>query len=258
MTKRPLCPLVKSLYICPNNYLHLIMNQVAISRLTIGEIVTNDFRTASIFKNAGIDFCCGGKQSLKEACLEKGVDQNKLVKQFEKLYKTNNNTHNFKEWGPAFLADYIVNSHHKFVLKNLPELLFYTEKIANVHYKHHPELIEIASLFTQINKELLQHLKNEEEVLFPVIKKMLVNPTKTSKNAIISEIERMYDEHDFAGRAMDKINKISNNYHVPNDGCNTYEVTFKMLEQFEDDLHIHVHLENNILFPKALKLAEIA
>ena len=230
------------------------MNQTALRNLSVGEIVTNDFRTASIFKNAGIDFCCGGKQSFQEACIEKGIDQNKLIEQFEKLEGLHNSSLNFKDWDPAFLSDYIVNTHHKFVLKSLPELLFYTNKIASVHGEHHPELVEIESLFSQINKELFQHLKNEEEVLFPAIKEMLTNPSETLKKVIVSEIERMFGEHDFAGGAMDKINKISNNYYVPDDACNTYRVAFKMLEQFEDDLHIHVHLENNILYPKALKL----
>ena len=140
-------------------------------------------------------------------------------------------------------------------MKNLPELVFYTQKIANVHGDHHPELIEIANLFEKINAELLQHLKNEEEVLFPAIKEVVNTNSKKSKDTINSEINRMLGEHDFAGGAMDKINVISKGYKVPEDGCNTYKVAFKLLEQFEDDLHTHVHLENNILFPKALELA---
>ena len=91
---------------------------------------------------------------------------------------------NFKEWEPAFLSDYIVNTHHKFVLKNLPELVFYTEKIASVHGENHPELVEIAQLFSEINSELLQHLKNEEEVLFPAIKQVAVQPSAEIKETI--------------------------------------------------------------------------
>ncbi len=115
--------------------------------------------------------------------------------------------------------------------------------------------MEIATLFSQINTELLQHLKNEEEVLFPAIKEVLKTESAEAKATIISEITRMSDEHEFAGGAMDKINLLSRGYLVPEDGCNTYRVTYKLLEEFEDDLHIHVHLENNILYPKALKLA---
>ncbi len=224
---------------------------------TIGEIVANDFRAASMFKEAGIDFCCGGNKSLSKACKEKGADESYLIQQLETLAQTPvSGAMNFKEWDLGFLSDYIVNTHHKFVLKNLPELVFYTQKIANVHGEHHPELIEVASLFTKINEELLQHLKNEEEVLFPAIKEAEKNASPEVKATIVSEITRMQGEHEFAGGAMDKINVLTNNYLIPEDACNTYRVSLKLLEQFEDDLHIHVHLENNILYPKALKLAQ--
>ncbi|MHC1773981.1 MAG: iron-sulfur cluster repair di-iron protein [Lentimicrobium sp.] len=224
---------------------------------TIGEIVANDFRAASIFKEAGIDFCCGGNKSISEACLEKGANEPEIIHQLNALLQTPvAGATNFKEWELGFLCDYIVNTHHKFVLKNLPELVFYTNKIAEVHGGHHPELIEVKSLFTKINEELLQHLKNEEEVLFPAIKEAEKNATPEVQSTIVSEITRMQGEHEFAGGAMDKINVLTQNYLIPEDACNTYRVSLKLLEQFEDDLHIHVHLENNILYPKALKLAE--
>ncbi|MBK6347835.1 MAG: iron-sulfur cluster repair di-iron protein [Bacteroidales bacterium] len=224
---------------------------------TIGEIVANDFRAASIFKEAGIDFCCGGNKSLTEACKEKSADESHLIQQLDTLAQTPvSGAMNFKEWELGFLCDYIVNTHHKFVLKNLPELVFYTQKIAEVHGGHHPELIEVASLFTRINEELLQHLRNEKEVLFPAIKEAEKKASAQVKSIIVSEISRMQGEHEFAGGAMDTINVLTQNYLIPDDACNTYRVSLKLLEQFEDDLHIHVHLENNILYPKALKLAE--
>jgi regulator of cell morphogenesis and NO signaling len=225
--------------------------------LTIGEIVANDFRAASMFKEAGIDFCCGGNKSLTEACIEKGADETRLIQQLDTLALTPiSGAMNFKDWNLSFLSDYIVNTHHKFVLKNLPELVFYTQKIAEVHGNFHPELIEVASLFTKINEELLQHLKNEEQVLFPAIKEAENKPSPALIATIVSEITRMQGEHEFAGGAMDNINVLTQNYLIPEDACNTYRVTLKLLEQFEDDLHIHVHLENNILYPNALKLAQ--
>jgi regulator of cell morphogenesis and NO signaling len=233
-----------------------MLNQTNIEP-TIGEIVANDFRAAALFKEAGIDFCCGGNISLTEACKEKGADESQLIQQLETLAQTPViGAMNFKEWDPGFLSDYIVNTHHKFVLKNLPELVFYTQKIADVHGDHHPELMEVKNLFEKINEELLQHLKNEEEVLFPAIKEAEKHASPEVKSTIVSEITRMQDEHEFAGGAMDKINVLTNKYFIPADACNTYRVSLKLLEQFEDDLHIHVHLENNILYPKALKLAE--
>jgi regulator of cell morphogenesis and NO signaling len=223
--------------------------------ITIGEIVAADYRAARVFKEAGIDFCCGGKKSIDETCSEKGINSEDLKEKLERLESVpNTTTHNFIGWEPGFLCDYIVSTHHKYVLKSLPELVSYTEKIASVHGERHPELAEVADLFSQINRELLQHMKHEEEVLFPSIKEAVNSPSEKAKRNIISEIERLSGEHEFAGGAMDRINVITSGYLVPADGCNTYHVTYKLLREFEDDLHTHVHLENNILFPKALTL----
>ncbi len=221
----------------------------------IGDIVTEDFRAAELFKEANIDFCCGGKMSLEKACAEKGIDPDKFIEDLNTLSQTPDESgRNYKDWDLGFLCDYIVNTHHKYVQKTLPDLDFYTQKIASVHGDHHPELIEVADLFAELKKELAQHLVKEEEVLFPAIKEALSSSSDESKKTIASEIERMNAEHEFAGGAMDKINQITNGYSLPEDACQTYQVSFKMLSQFEDDLHIHVHLENNILYKKALTL----
>ena len=233
------------------------MEQLELQNLTVGEIVANDFRTSSVFKKAGIDFCCGGNKSIELACSEKNLDAGKLTAELKELKLSSPGQHqDFNNWELGFLSDYIMNTHHKYVVKTLPELIFYTQKIADVHGENHSELLEVASLFSEINRELTQHLKQEEEVLFPAIKEVTKSNTPETKATIISEISRMNGEHEFAGGAMDKINEITNGYALPHDACNTYRVAFKLLEEFEDDLHTHVHLENNILFPKALILAK--
>ncbi len=232
------------------------MKTTSLKKVNIGEIVANDFRAAKIFKDAGIDFCCGGDHTLEEICAEKNIKTADIEQKIKHLENTVIDfSHDFKEWKLDILCDHIVNKHHKLVMDLLPQLVFYTQKIAFVHSTNHPELIRITELFAHINKELLQHLKNEEEILFPAIKAVLKNNDTASKAIIISEIKRMKGEHEFAGGAMDTINDLSKNYQVPDDGCSTFTVTYKMLEQFEDDLHIHVHIENNILYPKALLLA---
>lgn len=232
------------------------METRAYQNITLGEMVVADFRTASVFKKAGLDFCCGGKKSLEQACMEKNIDIKSVMSDLQSLESTTaNQALNFKEWKLDFLSDYIVNTHHKYVYKTLPELMFYTKKIASVHGDHHPELKDVAKLFDQINTELLQHLKNEEEVLFPAIKEVLKSNSAEHKQIIKSEIAIMTGEHEFAGGAMDTINQLTKGYEIPEDACNTYRVSLKLLEQFEDDLHVHVHLENNILYPKALQLA---
>lgn len=227
------------------------------SQISIGEIVTMDFRAASIFKDAGIDFCCGGKKSLDEACREKNIDPANIENELEKLAALPaDQSHNFKDWDLGFLCDYIVNTHHKYVLKTMPELVFYTQKIAEVHGENHPELIATAQAFAQISNELDHHLQKEEDVLFPAIKDALRAKSTGSKATIISEITRMKEEHEFAGGEMDRINVMTQGYLLPADACTTYKLTFKLLKQFEDDLHVHVHLENNILYPKALKITD--
>jgi regulator of cell morphogenesis and NO signaling len=231
------------------------MIQNSYENALLGELVTDDFRIAEVFTHAGIDFCCGGKKTLEQACREKNIDLKSIEEKIRaiELAPVLSNV-NFKDWEPGFLSDYIINTHHKYVLKTLPDLVYYIKKIASVHGKDHPELIEVEKLFEEISKELQQHLQKEEEVLFPAIRLAVQNSTIELKSTISSEITRMSSEHEFAGGAMDKINELTAGYTVPQDGCNSYQVAFKMLKQFENDLHIHVHLENNILYPKALRL----
>ena len=231
------------------------MERINYSELTLGDIVADDFRSAMIFKDAGLDFCCGGKKTLQQACAEKSLKPEPIAGLLDELKNQPiDSSKDFNSWDLAFLSDYIVNTHHKYVLKVLPELVFYTDKIAKVHGSNHQELIEVAELFKKVNAELLQHLQKEEEVLFPAIKEVKKTQSAAARNTIASEISRMSGEHEFAGGAIDFINELTGNYAVPEDACNTYLVTMKLLNQFEDDLHIHVHLENNILYPKALLL----
>lgn len=221
----------------------------------LGDIVTKDFRAASVLSDAGLDFCCGGSKTLDTACREKGISTEKIL---EKLAELENQPEipgrNFNEWQPDFLSDYIVNVHHSYIRKTLPDLLFYTDKIMNVHGDRHPELKEVADLFGRLGKELLSHLDREEKVLFPAIREAVKTKSPDALQTIAGELPGMNSEHEFVGGAMDKINEITGSYKVPEEGCNTYAVTFKLLKEFEEDIHIHVHLENNILFPKSLNL----
>lgn len=226
-------------------------------KMTVGEVVADDFRTAEVFKKAGIDFCCGGKQGVNEACARHGIEFSHLQKEIKDVTLLPvSPSMNYREWEPGFLMDYIVNTHHKYTEKTLPELKFYTRKIADVHGSNHPELVEVAHKFAQVHDELANHLKREEEVFFPWVREMIANPTPKISKKLIEEHSALHSEHDFAGSTMDDINKITKGYLLPEEACNTYRVCFKLLEQFEDDLHTHVHLENNILFPKVMQLIE--
>jgi regulator of cell morphogenesis and NO signaling len=225
--------------------------------LSLGEIVTRDFRAASVFREAGLDFCCGGKKNLLEACNEKNTDPEAIAEQLVRLngsagYKG----HNYSEWSPSFLADYIINTHHKYIMNTLPDLLYYTDKIARVHGVRHKELYQVAELVVEINDELTQHLKKEEDLLFPAIKNVYEKRSTKEKPLIKTLLKKMATEHEYAGSALDRINSLTQGYLIPGDGCSTYALTMKLLGEFEDDLHTHVHLENNILYPAAQKIAE--
>lgn len=233
------------------------MKKEEIIQKTLGEIVTEDYRTASVFKEVGLDFCCGGKKSLQEACSEKQLDAVALAEMLENAAQNYKGQHfDFKSWDLVFLSDYIVNAHHTYVKKTMPDLLHYTQKIAQVHGSNHTELLVIAKIIHEVVKELKQHLKQEEEVLFPAIRRLIQMKDETAKPIIIEEITRMNTEHEFAGSSLDHIHEITNGYALPEDACNTYRVAFELLAAFEEDLHTHIHLENNILFPKAFEQAQ--
>ncbi len=223
--------------------------------LLLGDLVAEDVRRASIFKGAGIDFCCGGKKTLGQACFERSIQVEHIQRELVSLDETPIPSHlSFKEWDPGLLIEYIINTHHKYIVKTLPDIVFFTQKIASVHGKNHSELLDIAELIQTVNFELMSHLREEEQILFPAIRNGLRESAPQARRAIRREITRLQAEHETAGESLDTIRSLSGDYLVPADGCNTYKTAYRMLEQFEDDLHIHVHLENNILFPKALLL----
>ena len=229
---------------------------------TIGEMVADDFRTASVFSANKIDFCCKGNRTLDEVCNQKGLDVYDVLAQLEKATESNNSTIDFNTWELDLLIDYIEKKHHRYVEEKAPILLSFILKLEQVHGAAHPELFEIKNLFKRTADELTQHMKKEELILFPYIKQMVeAARNKTTLSApgfgtVANPIAMMMEEHENEGNRFEKIVAISNNYTPPADGCNTYKVTFQMLQEFESDLHTHIHLENNILFPKAIVLQE--
>ena len=231
---------------------------------TLGEIAAKDLRKAAIFKKYGIDFCCGGKKTVKEACAEKGLDVTKIEKELQLADKnpTSGRPLPYGDWSLDFLADYIVNTHHSYVRKTLPDLVLYAAKVAGVHGKQQPELLRILELVEEVNAELSSHMVKEEKVLFPYIKELVAgsNLTQVSHAAqfgtVQTPINMMEMEHEIVGENLEEIRVLSNNFTLPEDACASYSLLYRMLAEFEDDLHTHIHLENNILFPKALKLEE--
>jgi len=228
---------------------------------TIGEFVAEDYRTARVFERYGIDFCCGGKISLSEVCRERGIVPATIRAEIEAVKEEpQERGQNYAAWGLPFLADYIVNTHHGYLNENTRQIAVYANKIAEVHGDHHPEVIEIARIFARIATDMEAHLREEEEVLFPAIKRIDtarkdgVAPEAADLNTLKQSLEKLNQEHDAIGDAVHTIRDLSQGYAIPADVCNTFVVTYRKLKEFEDDLHKHVHLENNILFPKAARL----
>lgn len=223
----------------------------------IGELVASDYRFASVFQSFGIDYCCNGNRTISDACKAKELDEDEVIYNLQSILMTDRTESiDFKNSSLSFLAEYIETKHHKYVETKIPELQAYLNKIVDVHGASHPELAEINALFTASSKELTAHMKKEELILFPYIKKL--NSTEETKSKVFETvevpIEMMYHEHDTEGERFRQIEKLSNNYTPPSDACNTYKVTFALLKEFQEDLHLHIHLENNILFPKAIAL----
>jgi regulator of cell morphogenesis and NO signaling len=228
---------------------------------TIGQMVVNDFRRAEVFRKFGLDFCCGGKKTLEQACAKKGLDVLQVKEELKKVEEKDDTNHeNYDSWDLNFLADYIVNRHHSYVKESHPMLLEYSQKVARVHGERHPELIQIANDYLEIAEELSMHMNKEEMILFPYIKEMVDCKKEGGKmerapfGSIENPINMMESEHTAVGEVTERMKELSNNFTPPEDACNSYRVLFSKLKEYEKDLHHHIHLENNILFKKAIEL----
>ncbi len=228
---------------------------------SIGEIAASDIRKAEIFKKYGLDFCCGGKKSLESACVEQELDPEQIRKELNNVDEVDKSDINdYNSWEMGYLVDHIVNKHHKYVCEQLPVIKELAQKVENAHAEFHPELLQINKLVLDLNDELSAHLQKEERVLFPYIKQLLACESKliSYQRPMFDSIERpinmMEVEHESAGEMLAEISSLSSGYKLPADACNSYRLLFNLLQDFDNDLKIHIHLENNILFPKALKL----
>jgi len=227
---------------------------------TLAEIVKSDFRSARIFENYNLDFCCKGNRLLDDACREKKLNADLILSEVTSVCKETGSVNESHVWKTDELANHILNTHHVYVKKMLPVIFAHSQKVSEVHGKNHPEVKEIARIFETVHDELSSHLMKEEKMLFPVIlhlaelentgSSMEVSPFGSIQNPI-NVMER---EHVEAGDGFYRIRELSGNYNPPEDACTTYKVLYQELNEFENDLHTHIHLENNILFPMAVEL----
>jgi len=231
---------------------------------SLAQIVNNNHRAAMVFEKYHLDFCCKGKRSLQEACTEKELKIEEVISELQTTEQVNSSSSDvdYNRLSLAQLSEYIVLIHHSFVKKESPAILGYLQKVASKHGDRHPEMIKVLQLFTAVKEEMEHHMQKEELVLFPRIKEVekIVNEGKEiiiNHTYLLSPINMMEQEHDHAGSLLAEIRNLTDNFTPPVDACTTYRLIYAALEAFELDLHRHVHLENNILFPKALKLFNV-
>jgi regulator of cell morphogenesis and NO signaling len=235
------------------------MNQMEMNA-TVGEIVAKDFRAASVFEQFRIDFCCGGRRSLEDACRSVHVDPAAVTRALDALPPSVGEEDDATQWTLDRLVDHIVETHHAYIRQAVPTIGRFLAKLAEVHGARHPELQQIGDTFAQLSGDLAQHMLKEEQVLFPYIRDLVeqsdqacgvaVSPFGTVENPI----RMMEREHQAAAEDLGIIRKLTNGYTSPDDGCTTYRVCMEEMARFERDLHRHVHLENNVLFPRAVAL----
>jgi len=233
---------------------------------TVRELAVEIPNATRVFEKFGIDYCCGGKKSLDEACSAASLPVDEVMQALQIAAKASFSAaaYDLPSGSLAELIDHIVKTHHKFTREEITRLLALSQKVASVHGQNHAELLVIRETFAGLAQELTMHLMKEENVLFPYIVRMeeavlqrdpvLPPPFGTVQNPV----RMMTQEHDSAGDALRKIREASGNFTVPEDACISYRALYQALEGFEADLHQHIHLENNILFPQAIAMEESA
>lgn len=226
---------------------------------TMGTIVAQNVRAALVLDRYGLDFCCGGGKTLEEACRETGVSAAEVVGEIQALEQTNGtNTTNPAELKLDELTRYIEKVHHRYTEDTTTLVRKNLEKLEAVHGARHPELSEIKKIFAEMSGHMAVHMKKEELMLFPYIRK-LVNAGKEAAGkavfgSVASPVAAMMNDHENEGERLKELAKLTDQYNVPSDGCDTYRATYAAMRDFEKDMHMHIHLENNVLFPGAIEL----
>jgi regulator of cell morphogenesis and NO signaling len=227
---------------------------------SVADWVTADFRLAAVFERYGIDYCCGGQKLVSEACAERAVTPDAILQEVEQVTAISGSTERYDQWALDFLADYIVNQFHLYTKDMLPRLSESIEAVANAHAENHPETRTIVELWSAVRGELAQHMQKEELLLFPYIKRLVLSqagggvPLVPPFGSAYKLIETMEAEHDETGDALHQIASLSNGYTPPADACPTFRRLYTLLKEFDGATKKHIHLENNILFPKAIEL----
>lgn len=221
---------------------------------TLAAIVTDHYTAATVFEKYGLDFCCKGKRSLHQACAENQIHIDDVLYDLQEVIKDEEKITGFHAMSLSELIDFIVKVHHTYVRFNLPQIFSYVHRVASKHGYKHPEMIEVFELVSTLRNEMEEHMNKEEQLLFPKIRQLEQKHTFESLVQLKSPIDDMEDDHLVVGTILSEIRSLTDNYTAPIDACTTFRLALASLQAFEIDLHQHVHLENNIVFPRAIEL----
>jgi regulator of cell morphogenesis and NO signaling len=227
-----------------------------LSSKTLAQLVNENHKAANIFEKYDLDFCCKGRRSLQVACEQQGLSVEMLTSELGDVFNRNESPIvDFDKLSLSELADYIVSTHHSYTKKELPQIFAYLQRVSSKHGDRHDELYTIFEKFAKLKNEMEMHMHKEELILFPRIKELESRVQNHEQGLNIQiPIMVMEDEHQHAGNLFKAIRELSNDYNPSADACTTYRLSFAALQALEIDLHQHIHLENNILFPKAMAL----
>jgi regulator of cell morphogenesis and NO signaling len=222
----------------------------------VGDVVAEDYRRASVFKVFGIDFCCGGDRTVRAACEKVGADYEAVAQALSGVAAEPEAEPDPGSLDLDELVDHIIDVHHAYVRASMPVLRDFSTKVARVHGGRHPELNEIRDLVGELATELMRHMDLEEAVLFPRIAALDTVDLDGVHGGVRDVTQPLEDDHDRAGELVRRLRSLSDGFTPPEDACATYRATYAKLAEFEEDLHRHVHLENNVLFPRAAAMEE--
>jgi len=233
------------------------------TRRTVRDWALEHPEATRVFEKVGIDYCCGGGRSLEQACIAANVSVDEVVDSLELSQAAARTQQKDRNWQIEPLADlvaHINSTHHKYTREEIARLGPLFDKVASVHGNNHPELQNVRAAFRGLAQELTMHMMKEEAVLFPYIVRMEESVIQGEPvlpppfGSVQNPVAMMMHEHDSAGEALRTMRQASAGYTVPRDACISYQTLYKALADFEKDLHQHIHLENNILFPRAIDM----
>lgn len=230
------------------------------SEMTVRDVALQVPESTRLFESLKIDYCCGGNQPLDQACASAGVDVDDVMEMLAGVESNETGVLDFQNASLPELITHILDTHHVFTKAEMDRLQLLTDKVLNAHGGNHPELVHLDELFTRLCADLKPHMFKEEQILFPYMMALVQAAGQNRPvpfapfGTVNNPIRMMMREHDTAGEILREIRVLTSDYKVPADACISYQTLYQALENFEKDLHQHIHLENNTLFPKALDL----